>query len=60
MTILKPGQRCACCKRVIDQDGHEKDRSLRLGSLDEGTAFCRRCSGDAEFRYRPDPASRWV
>jgi hypothetical protein len=46
MHFLKPNQKCASCKRVIDQEGSQSDRSLRLGLLEDGAAYCRRCAND--------------
>jgi hypothetical protein len=56
MHFLKPNQKCASCKRVIDQEGSQPDRSLRLGLLEDGAAYCRRCANDCD--NHPENAQR--
>jgi hypothetical protein len=48
MKLLKPNEKCAACKRVIDQEGTAPDKSSRLGLLEDGQAYCRRCATTCE------------
>ena len=41
---LKPHQACDCCKREIDQESTGVDKTRRLGLLEDGSVFCRRCA----------------
>jgi hypothetical protein len=49
MKFLKPNEKCAGCKRVIDQEGDQPDKSLRLGLFEDGRAYCRRCANSCEY-----------
>ena len=48
MKPLKPNEKCNGCKRLIDQEGKQPDRSLRLGLIEDGRVYCRRCASLGE------------